>query len=73
MATSQTIGTDYASTVAGPTGKILMATAISCSALGSAHGSVMGGGRIIYAAALDGYVPEIFAKVRVYPPKHPKP
>ena len=63
VATSKTIGTDYAQAVAGDAGRYIIAAAIACSALGSVNGSVMGGGRVIYAAALDGYVPKRFGAV----------
>ena len=32
--------------------------------VGSANGTIMGGGRVIYAAAVDGYVPAVFGKVQ---------
>eukprot|EP00753_Platysulcus_tardus_P017701 PLAT6466.2.p1 GENE.PLAT6466.2~~PLAT6466.2.p1 ORF type:complete len:519 (+),score=185.03 PLAT6466.2:45-1601(+) len=63
VASSKAVAVDFAVTALGGWAGAAVAAAIAASVFGSLNGSILTGGRMFYAAARDGQLPRIIAKV----------
>ncbi|KAG9292308.1 hypothetical protein G9A89_009120 [Geosiphon pyriformis] len=60
---TNTIALDFGRKMFGTTGGILFALCVAASCFGAANGSIFTGGRVIYVASREGYLPAIFGKI----------
>ncbi|CAG8476925.1 6668_t:CDS:2 [Ambispora gerdemannii] len=63
---TNTIALDFGKKIFGATGGLLFALCVAASCFGAVNGSIFTGGRVIYVASREGYLPSVFGKV------HPK-
>ena len=57
---SNTIAVLFGSTVLGPLGSLILALTVSGSCFGALNATTFTSGRLVYAAAKEGYIPSIF-------------
>ncbi|KAL9578758.1 MAG: hypothetical protein Q9212_005518, partial [Teloschistes hypoglaucus] len=71
IASSNTIAVTFGARVFGPTGALILALIVSASCLGALNATSFTSGRLVYAAAKEGYFPSIFGTVGM-PGSEPK-
>ncbi|VDB85968.1 Bgt-1211 [Blumeria graminis f. sp. tritici] len=65
LKSSNTIAVTFGGLVFGPVGSIILALVISASCFGALNASVFTSGRLICAAAKEGYLPPIFGEISI--------
>lgn len=60
---SNTIAVAFGGTVLGPVGSLLLALAVSGSCFGALNATTFTGGRLVYSAGKEGYIPAIFGTI----------
>ncbi|CAG8565040.1 1260_t:CDS:2 [Paraglomus occultum] len=60
---TNTIALDFGRQVFGGAGGILFALLVAASCFGAANGSLFTGGRVIYVASREGYLPAVFGRI----------
>ncbi|KAI4199872.1 MAG: hypothetical protein LQ350_004320 [Teloschistes chrysophthalmus] len=71
IASSNTIAVTFGARVFGPTGALILALIVSASCFGALNATSFTSGRLVYAAAKEGYFPAIFGTVGM-PGSEPK-
>ncbi|PPJ58637.1 hypothetical protein CBER1_03510 [Cercospora berteroae] len=67
---SNTIAVAFGGTVLGPLGSLLLALAVSGSCFGALNATTFTGGRLVYSAGREGYLPELFGTIGLNDASH---
>jgi len=62
---TNTVAVQFGGKVFGPIGALLLALVVSASCFGAMNATTFTGGRLVYAAGREGYLPSVFAKLGI--------
>jgi amino acid transporter len=60
---SDTVAVSFGNTVLGPVGALVLALAVAGSCFGALNATTFTGGRLVYSAGKEGYIPELFGTI----------
>lgn len=63
ISSSETIAVQFGSVVFGPVGALVLALIVGASCLGALNATTFTGGRLVYAAGKEGFLPEILSRI----------